>query len=313
MPSPRPETHVSGSVQAIDKNTWLVGGNALLSRRPCPSTDEPSWSDGSGGYFTISNTTPFPLPETFPHPKESAALPLVYSAGDQSAVWRAGEAFLKVHDMRSPLITREHVTLEFLHRKKPLGFDISSVLYHGEWDGRYYLVVSRVSGQTLNEAWPTMDELQRQQYVGRVAEACKEMAEWKGESIAGVDGGELFENYLAKTEKDGYESLALEDLCQNCTSVGMDPGSSSLVFYHCDLGPGNILVDPASGSLGIIDWERAGYVPREWVRTKFHLSSGMDFPDGDEASKSDWRRFVARRLKEMGFSEVIDGWLAFQG
>jgi hypothetical protein len=28
----------------------------------------------------------------------------------------------------------------------------------------------------------------------------------------------------------------------------------------------------------MIDWETAGYVPREWVRTKFHLSSGMDFP-----------------------------------
>jgi hypothetical protein len=76
--------------------------------------------------------------------------------------------------------------------------------------------------------------------------------------------------------------------------------------------PGNIIVDIESKGLGIIDWEIVGYLPREWVRTKFHLSSGMDFPDvKDEDAKSDWRAFVARRLAEMGFQEVIDGWLAF--
>ena len=84
--------------------------------------------------------------------------------------------------------------------------------------------------------------------------------------------------------------------------------SSKFVFYHSDMGPTNILVDRATRAKGIIDWETAGYVPREWVRTKFHLSSGMDFPKGEESWKSDWRRFVARKLAELGFEEVIDGW-----
>lgn len=62
---------------------------------------------------------------------------------------------------------------------------------------------------------------------------------------------------------------------------------SRLVFYHCDLGPTNILVDISTGSLDIIDWELAGYVPIEWVRTKFRISAGMDFNYGNEYSKRD--------------------------
>ena len=45
------------------------------------------------------------------------------------------------------------------------------------------------------------------------------------------------------------------------------------------------------------------------MRTKFHLSSGMDFPDGEESGRSDWRRLVASKLAEMGFEEVVDGWM----
>jgi aminoglycoside phosphotransferase len=232
-------------------------------------------------------------------------LPRVYAAGDVSAVWRAGEAFIKIRDIKFPQVTREHVTLEFLEAKKPLNFAIRTVLYHGEWDGRYYLILSRVPGRTLTEAWPTMDEEMREYYVQRVAKACEEMAQWKGEALGGVDGGQVMELYLRKGG-----SLEQDELRRNCAGMGMDV--SCLVFYHCDLGPGNIIVDIESKGLGIIDWEIVGYLPREWVRTKFHLSSGMDVPDvKDEDAKSDWRAFVARRLAEMGFQEVIDGWLAF--
>lgn len=73
---------------------------------------------------------------------------------------------------------------------------------------------------------------------------------------------------------------------------------SRLVFCHCDLDPTNILVNISTGSLGIIDWELAGYVPIERVRTKFRISAGMDFDYGDEYSKKDWRRKVAQRLKK---------------
>ncbi|KAI2733763.1 hypothetical protein CBS147332_778 [Penicillium roqueforti] len=99
-------------------------------------------------------------------------------------------------------------------------------------------------------------------------------------------------------------------LLKNCTEMSMDV--SRLVFYHCDLGPTNILVDISTGSLGIIDWELAGYIPIEWVRTKFRISAGMDFNYGNEYSKKDWRRQVAQRLEKMGYNDVLDAWWKFQ-
>ncbi|KAK2749915.1 hypothetical protein FQN57_005332 [Myotisia sp. PD_48] len=55
---------------------------------------------------------------------------------------------------------------------------------------------------------------------------------------------------------------------------------SDLVFFHADLGPGNVIVSPNSGTVGIIGWGIAGRAPRGWVRAKFRLSSGLDFDQG---------------------------------
>lgn len=86
---------------------------------------------------------------------------------------------------------------------------------------------------------------------------------------------------------------------------------SSFVFYHCDLGPGNILIGP-QGSIGIIDWETAGFVPREWIRTKFRISGGMDLPLADETARTDWRRRVSEKLESLGFQDVAGGWQSWR-
>jgi hypothetical protein len=104
--------------------------------------------------------------------------------------------------------------------------------------------------------------------------------------------------------------LSPKQLLENCAEMFMDV--STLVFYHCDLGPTNILVDVGTGSLGIIDWEIAVYFPVEWVRTKFRLSAGMNLSFGDEDSRGDWRRRVAKRLGKMGYRDVVDAWWKFQ-
>lgn len=80
---------------------------------------------------------------------------------------------------------------------------------------------------------------------------------------------------------------------------------SIFYFYHCDLGPGNIIVDNDAQIVGILDWETAGFVPREWIRTKFCISSGMDLP-GDGEKRTDWRRRVQKQLEGEGSPEVAD-------
>jgi hypothetical protein len=148
-----------------------------------------------------------------------------------------------------------------------------------------------------------MDETMKQYYVCRVVNICKELATWQADRISGVDGCHLSETYLTRFRQP--EDYSPQNLLTNCKALGMD--CSILVFYHCDLGPGNIIVN--NGSIGIIDWETTGFVPREWIRTKFRVSGGMDLPGNDQEWRVDWRRHVQRQLEVDGFPDIADRWM----
>lgn len=202
--------------------------------------------------------------------------------------------------------TREHVTLDYLHNKRTLSFAIPDVYYHAEYDGRYHIILSELSGQTLIEAWPNMDEAMKQHYVARVANICRELV-WRGNIISGVDGRYLSDHFLTRLRLP--TDCSPRNLLNSCKDLGMD--CSAFIFYHCDLGPGNIIVKPAERSTGIIDWETAGFVPKEWIRTKFCISSWMDLPGQDQVSRVDWRRRVQKQLEKEGFSEIADQWMVW--
>lgn len=48
---------------------------------------------------------------------------------------------------------------------------------------------------------------------------------------------------------------------QHASELGMD--CSDLMLHHCDLGPQNIIVELTTKTIGIIDWEMAGFVPKD--------------------------------------------------
>ncbi|KAK0629221.1 hypothetical protein B0T17DRAFT_524968 [Bombardia bombarda] len=297
--------HVRDSIREIDANSWLIVGTVLLSRQASPSTSQPSWSDGKGEFFVISDA-PSPLPPSKPISPDSVEIPLIYDAGDQAAVWHVGKAFIKAHDMHLPLATREHVTLEFLHTKKAsIDFAIPDVLHHFEVDARYFLIVAELPGQTLDTVWFTLDEATQKHYISLIANIINTLASWKGEAVAGVDGQQMLERYFE--DKNGL-NLDPANLFRVCSDMGMD--MQSIVFAHCDLGPTNILVDTAKGSVGIIDWEIAGYVPKDWVRTKMKVSTGLDLETRDRPRRSEWRHGLAQKLGEIGFADVEESFRA---
>jgi hypothetical protein len=83
------------------------------------------------------------------------------------------------------------------------------------------------------------------------------------------------------------------------------------MFFHCDLGLGNIIINLVERSIGIIDWETVGFVPKEWIRTKFRVSSGMDLPASDQESRIDWRKRVQTQLGKEGFPEIAERWMTW--
>jgi hypothetical protein len=293
---------VNESIQEIDHNSWIIGNRILLSRQSSPPPSF-TWSDGKGAWYVVSEA-PCPLPQSRPL-SATTEIRKVYDAGGVSAVWSIGDAFCKVKIV-DPDATKEHVTLHDLHSRRSLSFATPHVHYYAEYDGRYYIILSGLLGQTLAEAWPHMDEPRKQYYVCRVVDVCKELAVWQADYIGGVDGRHLSERYLTRFGQP--EDCSPQNLLRNCESLGMD--CSTLVLYHCDLGPGNIII-LADGSVGIIDWETAGFVPREWIRTKFRVSGGMDLPGDDQESRVDWRRRVQRQLEADGFLDIADRWMVW--
>ncbi len=141
----------------------------------------------------------------------------------------------------------------------------------------------------------------------RVVNICKELAVWQADCISGVDGKHLSDRFL--TRKGLRKDFSPRNFLINCKDLGMD--CSAFIFYHCDLGPGNIIVNPTEGSIGIIDWETAGFVPKEWIRSKFRISSGMDLPGCDQDSRVDWRRRVQRKLENEGLPDIVEQWMTW--
>ena len=91
-----------------------------------------------------------------------------------------------MHKDAFPGATREHVTIEHLHSRGPFSFSVPEVHHHSEAGGRYYLVLSQIPGQTLNSAWPGMDEETKGRWVRCVADICKELEAWSARPFTSI-------------------------------------------------------------------------------------------------------------------------------
>lgn len=243
------ELHVRDSIREVDDQNWLIGDRLLLSRT---TSSDGAWADGNGGRYRLSQA-PSPLPPSQPL-SDTSEIKLVHDAGDASAAFRVGEAFCKVRALDMLGVTREHTTYAWLHQRS-WSFSIPKVIHHAEHQGRYYIFLTRVPGMTIDSLWHALDEPTKQCYAKRMVEVCRELiSAASGTAISGVDGGVLSERYLG-VDKD----CSPKTLRDSCLQIGMD--CSKLVFYHCDMGATNVLFDPVDHSVGVIDWETAGFVP----------------------------------------------------
>ncbi len=288
--------HIRESIRLLANGSWAIGGRLMLTR----AISGNAWTDNDGTGYQITEPQQ-PVLDSQPL-SSTGEIQLVHDVADASAVFSIGEsAFCKVKIITTPEATREHVTLSWLHQHA-WSFAIPTVFHHAEFDGRYYIFLSRVPGETLDAVWNNLLEPTRDLLAKKIAYICKELAVPASQpipSISGADGNFLTERYL------GGEDCSPPSLQRSCAEMGMD--CSALVFYHCDLGPTNILVDVATCSIGIIDWETAGFVPVEWIQTKFRVSAGMDLSGGDTV---DWRRRVSRHLDRAGYDDVADAFMA---
>lgn len=73
-------------------------------------------------------------------------------------------------------------------------------MHQAEFNGRDCLFLSRVPGQTLSEAWPTLDEKWERDYVNAIVNACEAFASWEYDKLGRIDGKNVPEFYLTSHE-----------------------------------------------------------------------------------------------------------------
>ena len=295
------EDHINKSLKQVDDNTWLMG--RFILRRYTADHSSATWIDSvDGSAWSLKEAPDGPLPVVPTSTSSTTGIDspyfkLIHEAGDVSAVWAIGNDVICKTRFTEPGVTAESVTMDYVRKQKPSKFTIPEVIRQIFTNDRFFLLMKRLPGRTLDEAWLTLDEKWRNHYISSIVDAYIEMAIWKGLKIGGVDGQLASELYLTDRENN------CNVIPQTCEKLGMD--CSDLVFNHPDLGPTNIIVEekPISGKIGLIDFEGAGFFPRGWIRTKFRVGTGLNLTTTSDERAPEWRRLVQKALEAKGFEE----------
>ncbi|KAM0228725.1 hypothetical protein ACHAP5_011863 [Fusarium lateritium] len=266
-PANQPPPREPNVRREIDANSWMIG-DVIISRHASEPSG-PSWGDGKGAFFTVSEA-PTPKPPTRAISDDCPIKDYYLWEPEACGVWQVGLALLDISLNKG---TPQHVTLEAL-AKRSLSFQIPKVYYHGTFGDLYYIVHSTLPGKTICEAWPeTTDDALKKRWLERIVDSCVELSAWKSESVTGITGDILHDWWL--TKHDDYPASSTPDaVLQICNEIGMD--CSNLVFQHNLLTPLSYTVNEAGDLLGIYHWEDAGFLPKDWIATKPSFNSSLD-------------------------------------
>jgi hypothetical protein len=244
-------------------------------------------------------------------PNEQPCNDLVYHAGTSSAVWGIGlEAICKVKTWTRGM-EMESDTLAFVQAKAP-HIPVPEVIY--AWLDkklhRTYLILRRIQGTTLQDAWSSLTMDQQNKVADTVAQYCFDLTRATSKRLESATGCGVYEPFLHVSAKESHPSWeprllgpmsteAFIRYLRRRSSEIQPPPVNEFYFYHTDLGPTNIIVSGSGTILGILDWESAGYYPEFWLPLKPYMSRG--FLLSTEVSRYDWADALIKKLSEKGF------------
>lgn len=298
---------LSQSIRQVGPTRWQIGSlvcERIETTRPAEALA--AWEEHSCMYIM---RTPEDSEIVCPPSAESTdELQLVHEGGSLSAVWAIGrQAFCKVKAW-SPAMESEDKTIAFVKKIAPQ-ISTPEVIYSWTDQDRSFLILSRIEGSPLRDAWKSLSLSQRDLATTTIALYCNVLAQNTSQILRSVSGKAILEPYLAPSGSDLLGPLTGEECVRYflapspvCPSVG-----GAFCFYHPDLGPGNIIVRDGRVA-GIIDWEAAGYYPLFWIATKPSVSPGLDFCPGIAGIVDfEWRKRLKIELEVLGYPQA-SGW-----
>lgn len=313
----------------IDNNSWLIGDRAVLTRRYRESwpPDTPglisTWIATDGGYHAILDA-PVPPPSSRPwKPEDPPRLvhlacggPISHSAVPDGhvanvtakCVYYIGDVFIKMHHTIHCDSTDEHITINTVQKELPnRTFELPNILYHANYDNRYFLITSGIAGQTAETVWWELDDAMKDYYAELVAQSCCEVATLTSSELGtGIDGSVAERSRF----RNCWTRKGLPDMMANCSRLGIDV-EPPFCLYHGDQGPTNVIIDHESRKIGIIDWQAAEFVPRAWIGINFARTMAMihDPPLPEGYLANDYANRVWNALQRRGFGNDGKTWL----
>ena len=244
----------------------------------------------------------------------SEEIHLIHEGGSSSRVWAIGrEAVCKVKAW-NPEMETEDKTIAFVKKTAPQ-IPTPMVIYAWTEQDRSFLILRRIKGATLRDAWTSLSLFQRHSVIETIAFYCHVLAKNTSRILEGATGRPVLEPYLSSSASGLLGSLTLEECVRyfsapmaKCPTLDKDFG-----FYHPDLGPGNIIVSDDGSVAGVIDWEAAGYYPKFWIATKPSVSPGLDFhPPIADCQTSEWRRRLRMELESLGYPQAAEWYMEWR-
>lgn len=171
-------------------------------------------------------------------------------------------------------------------------------------DGQYFVLLERIKGQTLEQAWTSLSESQKIAIADQVLDARQQLRSITSLSMQSVDNTPCYPGLLFfdlephgpfNSDLELWNALVptLPDLPHRVLE-GLKrsmPKCEPYVLTHCDLNLGNIIFQ--NGKLvGILDWEYAAYYPVWWE----YVSASWGWTEQD----SEWKGLLRERFALYG-------------
>jgi aminoglycoside phosphotransferase (APT) family kinase protein len=212
-----------------------------------------------------------------PNCKSSALIHVKpFYGADRRGTWSIwSDVILKERPDEGP--KTEDTTLAYLASIPNVNIPAPKVLR--DWvdaNARYFVLLERMHGQTLEQAWPSLSESRKMAIADQVIEVRKKLRSLTSESMQSVDRSPYYPRLLFSdrephgpfhsdlelwdaisltlhnTATKHFPQQALENLRKRM------PRCEPYVLTHCDLNLGNIMVQDGQ-LVGILDWEYAAY------------------------------------------------------
>lgn len=148
------------SITRVNSHRWIFGSSIICERvedsRLKPTNEIVHWQDGDSTFYLRKNTESLAL-------AGDSEIDRIHLAGTSAAVWSIGDiAICKVHGWCEGL-ELEADTIRFV-RQYAGEVPVPEVVY--TWIdhelNRTFLITKRVSGETLDQAWPRLDKIKRE-------------------------------------------------------------------------------------------------------------------------------------------------------